>query len=77
MMESGKVDVIDIIFKIDEWEKIYEFLSFYVVIEVLLFFYESISGIVDVVLVKGFLIGVKDGDVCIDFLIVWGVINFK
>lgn len=76
-MESGKADVIDTIFKTDEREKIYEFSSPYAAIEVSLFFHESISGIADAASAKGFPIGVKDGDACIDFLIARGVTNFK
>lgn len=76
-MESGQADVIDTIFATPERQKIYEFSRPYAAIEVALFFDESISGITDAASAKGFAIGVKDGDACIEHLNAQGITDFK
>ena len=76
-MESGQADVIDTIFATEERKKIYEFSLPYAAIEVSLFFHESIGGIADAASAKGFTIGVKEGDACIEYLTAKGVTDFK
>ncbi|HXE39202.1 MAG TPA: transporter substrate-binding domain-containing protein, partial [Azonexus sp.] len=76
-MESGQADVIDTIFETPERQKIYEFSRPYAAIEVSLMFHESISGIADAASAKGFAIGVKEGDACIDYLSAQGITDFK
>ncbi|MBI2276144.1 MAG: EAL domain-containing protein [Dechloromonas sp.] len=76
-MESGQADVIDTIFATEERQKIYEFSRPYAAIEVSLMFHESISGIADAASAKGFTIGVKDGDACIDYLSAQGITDFR
>ncbi|WP_265948597.1 EAL domain-containing protein [Dechloromonas sp. A34] len=76
-MESGQADVIDTIFATEERQKIYEFSRPYAAIEVSLMFHESISGIADATSAKGFTIGVKEGDACIDYLSAQGITDFR
>ena len=68
IMRSGQADVIDTIFDTAERRKALDFSKPYVNIDVMVFFHKSISGIVDADSLKGFTIGVKDGDACIDLL---------
>ncbi|MDR3412728.1 MAG: EAL domain-containing protein [Formivibrio sp.] len=76
-MESGHADVIDTIFDTAERRKIYDFSRPYASIEVPIFFHKSIAGITDAKSLKGFTIGVKDGDACIDYLRANGITEFK
>src|ERR1035437_7426835 len=76
-MESGQADVIDTIFETEERLKIYDFSRPYATIEVPIFFHKSIAGITDAESLKGFTIGVKDGDACIDYLSAHGISEFK
>ena len=68
IMREGRADVIDTIFQTEERRKNLEFSRPYANLEVLVFFHHSISGIVDAESLKGFSVGVKDGDACIDEL---------
>ena len=67
-MESGHADVIDTIFATPEREKIYDFSRPYAKIEVPIFFDKRINGITDAASLKGFTVGVKDGDACVNYL---------
>ncbi|MBI2239376.1 MAG: EAL domain-containing protein [Magnetospirillum gryphiswaldense] len=68
LMADGKADVIDTVFRTEAREKLYSFSAPYTTIDVPLFFHKDLSGIVDAKSAKGFTIGVKDGDACIDWL---------
>ncbi|MGE4278912.1 MAG: EAL domain-containing protein [Magnetospirillum sp.] len=68
LMASGKADVIDTLFRTEAREKLYTFSAPYATIDVPLFFHKDLSGIVDAKSAKGFTIGVKDGDACVDWL---------
>jgi diguanylate cyclase (GGDEF)-like protein/PAS domain S-box-containing protein len=74
-MEAGKVDVIDTLFRTPAREILYDFSQPYVSIEVPIFFHKSISGIVNAASLRGFNVGVKEGDACIDQLQQNGVFN--
>ncbi len=76
-MESGHADVIDTIFDTEERRKIYDFSQPYATIEVPIFFHQSISGIKDAASIKGFTVGVKDGDACVDYLKAHGIDQLK
>ena len=76
-MIAGGADVIDTISRTPAREKIYDFSEPYADLDVMLFFHESISGIVDVPSSKGFAIGVKRGDICIEKLRAQGSDNFR
>lgn len=67
-MAEGKADVIDTIFFTDEQAKQYDFSKPYATLEVPIFFHKNISGITDSNSLHGFVVGVKDGDACIDML---------
>jgi diguanylate cyclase (GGDEF)-like protein/PAS domain S-box-containing protein len=76
-MESGQADVIDTIFETAERQRIYDFSPPYAAIEVALFFPQGIPGIADAASAKGFTIGVKEGDACIDYLQGKGLTDFR
>lgn len=76
-LQAGRADVIDTIFETPARENIYDFTPAYAKIDVPLFFHRSISGIVDADSLKGFTVGVKDGDACIDVLQLHGVDSLK
>ncbi len=67
-MRDGRADVIDTMFVTDERKKIYDFTVPYATLPVPIFFHDSIGGISSVDSVKGFTVGVKDGDACIEML---------
>ena len=72
-MESGQADVIDTIFATEERRKIYDFSLPYATIDVPIYFHQSIGGITDAASLRGFMVGVKEGDACIDHLLAHGV----
>lgn len=74
---SGQADVIDAIFESDERRKFYDFSSPYAKIEVSIFFHKSIAGLANAESLKGFTIGVKDGDACVDYLSARGISDFR
>ena len=67
-MRAGKADVIDTIFITPERLALYDFSKPYADIEVPIFFRNTISGIVGAESLKGFTVGVKAGDACINVL---------
>jgi PAS domain S-box-containing protein len=66
LMLDGKADVIDTISITESRKKIYDFLDPYATFEVPIFFHKSISGITGPDSLRGFTVGVKDGDACIE-----------
>ena len=74
---SRKADVIDTISKNDERQKVLDFSHPYATMDVPIFFRKSISGISDVKNLGGFTVGVKDGDMIIDWLMEHGIRNFR
>jgi PAS domain-containing protein len=77
VMQSGHADVIDTIFVTEPRKRIYDFTAPYAKLDVPIFFHQSVSGIVNADSLKGFTVGVKDGDACIDVLRERGVENMK
>ncbi len=77
LMRSGQADVIDTIFVNETRMRIYDFSAPYAKIDVPIFFHESIGGIVNADSLKGFTVGVKDGDACIDVLQARGIDSLK
>ena len=67
-MLAGQADVIDAMFKTEDRQALYDFSVPYARIEVPVFFHQSISGIVDTPSLKGFTVGVKEGDACVEIL---------
>jgi diguanylate cyclase (GGDEF)-like protein/PAS domain S-box-containing protein len=76
-MESGRADVIDTLFETEKRSRIYDFSRPYATIEVPIFFDKEIGGISGIETLRGFTVGVKDGDACIDKLIAGGIKNLK
>ena len=68
VMAAGQADVIDTIFETEPRKALYDFSAPYAKLDVPLFFHQSISGIVNVDSLKGFTVGVKNGDACVDAL---------
>jgi len=77
VMAAGEADVIDTIFETPDRLKIYDFSAPYATIDVPIYFHKSISGISDVDTLRGFTIGVKDGDACIDWLAARAIRSLK
>ena len=67
-MKQGRGDVIDTIFKTEGRAKLFDFTPPYCDIDVPVFFEQSISGINSIKSRKGYVVGVKSGDACIDVL---------
>lgn len=76
-IQSGQADVIDTIFETPQRKSSYDFGPAYGDIEVPIFFHESISGIANAESLKGFTIGVKEGDACVDYLVSQGLQSFR
>lgn len=72
-MQAGEFDVIDIMFRNERREKLYDFTKPYAVIPVPLFFHSDISGIRGPEDVKGFMVAAKAGGNVIDVLKQHGV----
>jgi PAS domain S-box-containing protein len=67
-IKENKADVIETIFITNQRLKIFDFSKEYTKIEVPVFFNKNISGITDANSLKGFTVGVKKGDACIEEL---------
>lgn len=76
-MKAGKGDVIDTIFFTEERGKLYDYTKPYATIEVPVFFDSSMSGITDIESLSGYVVGVKEGDACIEVLMDNGITSLK
>jgi PAS domain S-box-containing protein len=74
-MKNGEFDVIDTIFETPERARFFDFTKPYFRINVPIFFRSDIAGIVDLHSLRGFPVGVKDGDAAVDVLAANGVTN--
>ncbi|NNM52946.1 MAG: transporter substrate-binding domain-containing protein, partial [Pseudomonadales bacterium] len=74
---SGKADVIDTLFDTAKRRQQYQFGPAYADIPVRIYFDKTISGISDISSLKGFTLGVKKGDACIEDLAESGVTSFS
>lgn len=77
IMQRGGADVIDTIFYTAERARLYDFTPPYVDIDVPVFFNRHLSGLGSVKDLRGFTVGVKEGDACIDVLRAAGVDSLK
>ena len=77
LIQAGHADVIDLIFDTPARDTIYDFSAPYATVNVPIFFHRSISGIVDAASLKGFTVGVKDGDACAEMLQKQGIDTIK
>ncbi len=76
-IQTGRADVIDTMFETPARKGLYDFGPAYSDIEVPIYFHESIGGLSDTESLKGFTIGVKEGDACIDYLANQGLESFR
>jgi len=74
---AGEGDVLDTAFHTAERDRLYLFSAPYAKIEVPIIFDSSLSGIRDAASLRGFTVGVKDGDACIEFLGKQGIDSLK
>jgi signal transduction histidine kinase/ABC-type amino acid transport substrate-binding protein/ActR/RegA family two-component response regulator len=77
LMSEGKGDVIDTLFYTEKRAKKYDFTPPYADIEVPIFFENSLSGIDSIESLSGYIVGVKDGDACIEVLNSHGITSLK
>jgi len=75
-MAEGRADAIDTIFWTKERSQALDFSKPYADLEVPIYFDQSLSGITGAESLKGFTIGVKDGDASIDWLRERGINDF-
>lgn len=76
-MARGRADVIDTVFYTKERARLYDFTKPYAELDVPVFFEESISGINSIESLKGYVVGVKSGDACIEVLKANGITALK
>ncbi len=74
---KGQADVIDTIFFTEKRAKQYDFTKPYATINVPVFFHKNLAGIVDIASLKGFTIGVKKGDACIEVFKKHGITSLQ
>ncbi|MBA3059331.1 MAG: EAL domain-containing protein [Rhodoferax sp.] len=74
---AGQADVIDTMFQTPARQQLYEFSVPYAQLDVPIFFHKSISGITNADSLKGFTVGVKEGDACIEVLHTHGIDSIK
>ncbi|MFT3850672.1 MAG: transporter substrate-binding domain-containing protein [Propionivibrio sp.] len=77
MVLNGDAEVIDLIYRTPPREPLYEFSKPYADLPVMVYSHASISGIKNVEALRGFQIGVQDGDACIDVLERKGVTEIR
>ena len=77
LIDHGDADVIDMMYRTPEREALYDFSPPYEMAPVTVFRHASVNGIDGVATLRGFQIGVQEGDVCIDKLRQGGVTNLR
>ena len=76
-MAAGKADVIDTIFRTPQREQSLDFSAPFASLPVAIYTHEDVTGITDIAGLKGFVVGVKAGDACIEKLKAGGVSNLQ
>ena len=76
-MAAGRADVIDTVFRTAERERVLDFSPPYETIPVSIYTHVSIGGIVDLDTLRGFLVGVKAGDACVETLAAAGITSVQ
>ncbi|MDP3425976.1 MAG: transporter substrate-binding domain-containing protein, partial [Humidesulfovibrio sp.] len=76
-MRRGEADVIDTLFFNEERAKVYDFSKPYARLDVPVFLHKDLGGISHPQSLRGFTIGVKKGDACIDVLKSYGIQALK
>ncbi|WP_018150920.1 EAL domain-containing protein [Leeia oryzae] len=77
MMKTRQADAIDTMFETPERKKFYDFSAPHAKINTYIFFHKSIAGITNAESAKGFVVGVKAGDACIEYLQAKGISDLK
>jgi len=77
LMDDGKADVIDTVFRTPERERHLDFAPSYAEIRVPIYTHIGIGGITDLNTLHGFLVGAKAGDACIDKLNAAGITTLQ
>ena len=76
-LQAGEADAIDLIFRTPPREPLYDFTASYADVPVSIFVHASISGIRDIDGLRGFTVGVMEGDACIDMLRLKGIVDLR
>ena len=76
-IKEGRGDVIDTVFFTEERARYLDYTEPYAVIEVPVFFNSTVSGITEIRSLAGYVVGVKEGDACIDVLKENGITSLK
>jgi ABC-type amino acid transport substrate-binding protein len=76
-MAAGRADVIDTVFRTAERERVLDFSPPYETIPVSIYTHVGIGGIVDLDTLRGFLVGVKAGDACVETLAAAGITSVQ
>jgi len=77
LMDEGKADVIDTIFRSPARDRVMAFSPPYATIDVPIWFNADLGGITGVESLRGFSVGIKDGDICGDWLTDHGVTGLQ
>ncbi|SMH57641.1 EAL domain-containing protein [Azospirillum agricola] len=77
VMEEGKADVIETIFRSPARERTLAFSAPYAAIDVPIWFNADLSGITGSESLRGFTVGVKDSDFCVEWLSDRGITGFQ
>lgn len=77
ILATGHADVIDTIFQTPERDVYLDFTSAYANIPVPIYSHRSVAGITDLQNLRGFLIGVKQSDACVDKLAAAGITTLQ
>ena len=77
LMKGGEADVIDTIFKTPEREPLFDFTAPYADLPVAIYAHSTIGGIDRIEALRGFQVGVKDGDACIETLARSGITSVQ
>lgn len=76
-VQQGDADVIDMIFRTQEREPLYDFSKGYATLPVSIYVDHSIRGIQDIGTLHGFLVGVEAGDACVQRLQAAGIESLR
>ena len=76
-MGRGEADVLETIFRTPERERIYDFTEPYADLPVAIYSHITITGITDTDTLRGFLVGVMEGDACVETLKRSGVTQLR
>ncbi len=77
MVEQGKADVIDTIFQTPARNRTLEFSPPYAKLDVPVYFNADLSGITGPASLRGYTVGAKNGDACIDWLNDQGIVSIS